>query len=118
MSDDTGSVTLTISGKTSPERLLATIREQAPHLLTDSEPPSAPAPRRHSAPLDAEPLLTPQEVATMFRCDVKTATRWAKAGKLHAVRTPGGHRRFFENEVNAMLRGETWELPPEYANAA
>ena len=31
---------------------------------------------------DAEPLLTPAEVATMFRVDPKTVTRWAKAGKL------------------------------------
>jgi len=32
---------------------------------------------------EAEPLLTPAEVATMFRVDPKTVTRWAKAGKLH-----------------------------------
>jgi hypothetical protein len=28
---------------------------------------------------EAEPLLTPAEVATMFRVDPKTVTRWAKA---------------------------------------
>ena len=39
---------------------------------------------------DAEPLLTPAEVATMFRVDPKTVTRWAKAGKLPSFRTPGG----------------------------
>ena len=65
-----------------------------------------------------EPLLTPAEVSALFGCDVKTTVRWAQAGKLHTIRTPGGHRRFFENEVNALLRAETWELPPEYANAA
>ena len=37
---------------------------------------------------DAEPLLTPAEVATMFRVDPKTVTRWAKAGKLTSIRTP------------------------------
>ena len=42
---------------------------------------------------DAEPLLTPAEVATMFRVDPKTVTRWAKAGKLTSIRTLGGHRR-------------------------
>ena len=36
---------------------------------------------------DAEPLLTPAEVATMFRVDPKTVTRWAKAGKLTSIRT-------------------------------
>jgi hypothetical protein len=36
---------------------------------------------------DPEPLLTPAEVASMFRVDPKTVTRWAKAGKLSAIRT-------------------------------
>jgi hypothetical protein len=31
---------------------------------------------------EAEALLTPAEVAAMFRVDPKTVTRWAKAGKL------------------------------------
>ena len=29
---------------------------------------------------EAEPLLTPAEVAAMFRVDPKTVTRWASAG--------------------------------------
>lgn len=49
-------------------------------------------------------LLTPGEVATAFRVDPKTVTRWAKAGKLTAIRTLGGHRRFQESEVLALLR--------------
>jgi excisionase family DNA binding protein len=52
---------------------------------------------------DAEPLLTPAEVATMFRVDPKTVTRWAKAGKLTSIRTLGGHRRYREVEVRALL---------------
>ena len=43
---------------------------------------------------EPEPLLTPAEVASMFRVDPKTVTRWAKAGKLSAIRTLGGHRRY------------------------
>ena len=54
---------------------------------------------------EAEPLLTPAEVATMFRVDPKTVTRWAQAGKLSAVRTLGGHRRFHEDEVRQLLEG-------------
>jgi len=54
---------------------------------------------------DAEPLLTPAEVATMFRVDPKTVTRWAKAGKLTSIRTLGGHRRYREAEVRALLQG-------------
>ncbi|MBX9244069.1 helix-turn-helix domain-containing protein [Actinotalea ferrariae] len=48
-------------------------------------------------------LLTPGEVATMFRVDPKTVTRWANAGKITAVRTLGGHRRFVETEIRSLL---------------
>ncbi|SDS91893.1 BldC family transcriptional regulator [Paraoerskovia marina] len=52
---------------------------------------------------DSEVLLTPAEVASMFRVDPKTVTRWAKAGKLSSIRTLGGHRRYKESEVQALL---------------
>ena len=52
---------------------------------------------------DPEPLLTPAEVASLFRVDPKTVTRWAKAGKISAIRTLGGHRRYREAEVRAIL---------------
>jgi excisionase family DNA binding protein len=54
---------------------------------------------------DAEALLTPAEVATMFRVDPKTVTRWAKSGKLTSIRTLGGHRRYREAEVRSLLAG-------------
>jgi excisionase family DNA binding protein len=46
-----------------------------------------------------ENLLTPAEVAAMFRVNPKTVTRWARAGKITAVRTLGGHRRFRRSEI-------------------
>jgi excisionase family DNA binding protein len=52
-----------------------------------------------------EELLTPSEVAALFRVDPKTVTRWAKAGKLSCVKTLGGHRRYLASEVNALLEG-------------
>lgn len=52
---------------------------------------------------DVEPLLTPAEVAALFRVDPKTVTRWANAGKLTSIRTLGGHRRYLESEVRALL---------------
>jgi excisionase family DNA binding protein len=52
-----------------------------------------------------ETLLTPAEVASMFRVDPKTVTRWAKAGKLSSIRTLGGHRRYRESEVRGLLNG-------------
>ncbi|NDL60812.1 MULTISPECIES: BldC family transcriptional regulator [Phytoactinopolyspora] len=55
---------------------------------------------------EAEALLTPAEVAAMFRVDPKTVTRWAKAGKLESIRTLGGHRRYRESEVRTLLSGQ------------
>ena len=52
-------------------------------------------------------LLTPGEVATLFRVDPKTVTRWAASGRIGSIRTPGGHRRFRESEVRALLRGDS-----------
>ena len=51
-----------------------------------------------------EVLLTPAEVASLFRVDPKTVTRWAKAGKLTAIRTLGGHRRYRQSEVQGLLK--------------
>ena len=53
-----------------------------------------------------ERLLTPGEVAALFRVNPKTVTRWAASGRISSIRTPGGHRRFRESEVRALLRGE------------
>ena len=50
-----------------------------------------------------ERLLTPAEVATIFRVDPKTVSRWDRSGKLNARRTLGGHRRYPENEIWALL---------------
>ncbi len=54
-------------------------------------------------PGEPEHLLTPAEVAALFRVDPKTVTRWAKAGKLTSIRTLGGHRRYRSSEVHALL---------------
>ncbi|MGH9247139.1 MAG: BldC family transcriptional regulator [Acidimicrobiales bacterium] len=54
--------------------------------------------------LDApDALLTPAEVAALFRVNPKTVTRWARAGKLPAIRTLGGHRRFRVSDVRRVL---------------
>jgi excisionase family DNA binding protein len=54
-------------------------------------------------------LLTPAEVAAMFKVDPKTVTRWAKMGRLTSIRTLGGHRRYKEAEVRALLKGSSEE---------
>ena len=51
----------------------------------------------------ADSLLTPAEVAALFRVNPKTVTRWARAGKIMAIRTLGGHRRFRATEIRRCL---------------
>ena len=57
-------------------------------------------------PAGQNELLTPAEVAEMFRVNPKTVTRWARAGKISAIRTLGGHRRFRRDEIEAQLRSQ------------
>ena len=59
-------------------------------------------------------MLTPSEVAQAFGVDPKTVTRWAKQGKIAAVRTLGGHRRYRASEVRALLNpNDSKENPDE-----
>jgi excisionase family DNA binding protein len=55
-------------------------------------------------------LLTPAEVARLFRVSPKTVTRWARSGKLTAMKTLGGHRRFRAGEVRSALSGAEEQL--------
>jgi excisionase family DNA binding protein len=87
---------------TSPLRGTKATQQQHEDRYTDPGGEAAPM---YARTPEAEPLLTPAEVATMFRVDPKTVTRWAKAGKLTSIRTLGGHRRYRETEVRALLAG-------------
>jgi len=51
----------------------------------------------------AEELLTPGEVARLFRVDPKTVTRWEKDGRLTSLRTLGGHRRYSKTQIAHVL---------------
>ena len=55
----------------------------------------------------ADRLLTPSEVAALFRVDPKTVSRWAQTGQLPCIRTLGGHRRFPASEVYRLLNAES-----------
>lgn len=61
-------------------------------------------------------LLTPGEVAEVFRVDPKTVTRWALAGRIASVRTPGGHRRFWASSVYALLDQLTTSSDQQHPN--
>ncbi|GAA0979099.1 hypothetical protein GCM10009551_018430 [Nocardiopsis tropica] len=52
---------------------------------------------------NADALLTPAEVARLFRVDPKTVTRWEKDGRLASVKTLGGHRRYPQTQINTLL---------------
>jgi excisionase family DNA binding protein len=61
----------------------------------------------HTSP---DALLTPSEVAAMFRVNPKTVTRWARSGKISAIRTLGGHRRFRASDVRRYLETAEHEV--------
>jgi excisionase family DNA binding protein len=54
-------------------------------------------------------LLRPREVATVFGVRVSTIARWAREGRLSAVFTPGGHRRYRRADLQALAGAETDE---------
>ena len=54
--------------------------------------------------IEAEPLLTPGEVAELFKVHPLTVMRWAVQGQIGVVRTLGGHTRYKEAEVLRLLR--------------
>lgn len=51
----------------------------------------------------APDFMTPAEVATVFRVDPKTITRWANDGRLQSIRTLGGHRRQLVDQSRQLL---------------
>jgi excisionase family DNA binding protein len=58
------------------------------------------------ASLEYEPLVTRAEFAGALRVNAQTVTRWADKGDIRSVRTPGGWRRFYQSDLDAILRGE------------
>lgn len=60
--------------------------------------PTSPRPR---PPLRRS--LTPAQVADIFGVSVATVRDWANDGLLPSFRTPGGQRRFRQEDVDAYL---------------
>jgi putative resolvase len=50
--------------------------------------------------------VTPREASLMFGVCTKTLARWDAEGKIRALRTPGGHRRYYLSEITAMIGEE------------
>jgi excisionase family DNA binding protein len=53
-----------------------------------------------------EPMLMPGQVADLLGVDPKTVIHWATEGRLPFIRTLGGHRRYRESDVLAILAGQ------------
>lgn len=59
---------------------------------------------------DAEPRpeagksLSGTQVAALLGVNPDTVRRWAREGRLKSFRTPGGHRRYPESQIAAILK--------------
>lgn len=52
------------------------------------------------------PKLSINEACRMLGVDQSTLRRWSDAGKVPVFRTPGGHRRYSEDDLRALLGGQ------------
>jgi molybdopterin-binding protein len=59
--------------------------------------------RKHKAAQKAEEMLSPREAALELRVSFPTIKQWIYAGKLRSIRTPGGHHRIPQKEVDRLL---------------
>src|SRR5207237_2358919 len=48
-------------------------------------------------------LLTTSEVASIFAVNARTVAGWARAGKIHPIRTPGGRLRFEASDIRRVI---------------
>jgi excisionase family DNA binding protein len=59
----------------------------------------------HEQPADR--WLTLGQACKVLNVDESTLRRWADAGQVRTFRTPGGHRRFADSDVRAIVQGRT-----------
>lgn len=68
----------------------------------------------YASPRSPEVLLTPRQAAAVLYVAPKTVTRWAVTGRIPCIRTPGGHRRYKESDVLAIMSGlHPWPSSPD-----
>ena len=65
--------------------------------MKPGSPPSSPSTR----------WLTLSQAAQALGVHPSTLRRWADEGEIRCMRTPGGHRRFLESNLQAFLRSQT-----------
>jgi excisionase family DNA binding protein len=64
----------------------------------------APEPEPDTGERASDELLTPAEAARRLGVTPNTVTRWSRAGKISAIQTIGGHRRYRMSEVERVLQ--------------
>ena len=57
-----------------------------------------------------EDLVNIAKASRLLGVTPKTLRNWEKAGRLHSVRTPGGHRRYKPSDLEAMLHENTGDI--------
>jgi excisionase family DNA binding protein len=65
-----------------------------------------PAPRRTT---DDKRWITIRDACAILGVDQSTLRRWSDAGKVPVFLTPGGHRRYAEEDIHALARGQSDE---------
>lgn len=60
-------------------------------------------------PAPAAELVAPAEAASMLGVTVATLRNYERTGKLKAIRTPGGQRRYYRTELANIIGGQ--QLP-------
>jgi excisionase family DNA binding protein len=62
----------------------------------------------------AEPkYLRTAQVAELLQVSPKTVSRWAQEGRLPYLRTLGGHRRYPDQEIRALLETLSEPIPAD-----
>lgn len=59
--------------------------------------------------MSSQDLLTPAEAAAALGVHVDTLRRWHAANLIRATRTPSGHRRFPQSEIDRLLATDAAE---------
>jgi excisionase family DNA binding protein len=73
--------------------------------------PSIEQPVAAFVPPEGDRWLTLGQACRLLNVDESTLRRWADAGQVRTFRTPGGHRRFAEGDVRAIVGGRPKKQP-------
>jgi excisionase family DNA binding protein len=83
-----------------------------PAAATTPPAPPTPDPEGPLPSADSVPTVTLGEAAEALSVSVSTLRRWADAGRIAAVRTAGGHRRFPVSEVRRLNQESALAMRP------